>query len=320
MASASFIAPAVAVTESLIFRLTVKDNDGATASDTVTFIVNDMSAQWDAFVASLDTRISTEWIQLESDQTTARANAGSSFNDPEYLVSARNRFITHVNAFFDFAENEITRLANEGKSFPRDDIVAALSNSRSTWESLLEDFLVGSYFIPGWPPNNLDGIIRREVLWEIDFTYSWLIDRMDAFAAGPWEELEVSLHYRFIRETKALEEEQRKNRGPTSGATLVAARNRFIGYLDSSFDFVYDETIRLTNNGISFSRDDVIALLDSHGQKWRTYLDWYLTSSSLFGGYGENDFDTIFIPNVLAAIEAAIIDTLSRLDASGRLM
>jgi hypothetical protein len=43
MANASFTAPIVAASEDLVFRLTVTDNDGATASDTVTVTVNDVS-------------------------------------------------------------------------------------------------------------------------------------------------------------------------------------------------------------------------------------------------------------------------------------
>ena len=315
-ANASFIAPMVGVTENLVFRLTVTDNEGATASDITTVSVIDRSAEWDAFIASLDTRITTEWIQLESDQTAARANAGNSFNNPSYLVNARERFIIHVDDFFVFAENEITRLADAGITFPRDVIVAALSDARSIWESLLDDFLVGSYFT-GWPTNNLDGIIRVEALWAIDFIYSWLVDRIDASAAGPWEELLVSLEYGFILETKALE--AKKNKSPTSGSNLAAARNVFIGHVNSSFDYLYDETIRFTNDGDLFSRDDVIALLNTYGEIWQDYLDWYVENGPFSAAYGRSDFDTIFIPDVLTAIEAAIDNTLSRLDSSGRL-
>ena len=48
MANASFVAPAVAANENLVFRLTVTDNDGASASDSVTVTVNAVvSLNWD---------------------------------------------------------------------------------------------------------------------------------------------------------------------------------------------------------------------------------------------------------------------------------
>jgi choice-of-anchor B domain-containing protein len=43
MANASFVAPMVAASEVLLFRVTVTDNDGATGSDTVTVTVNDIA-------------------------------------------------------------------------------------------------------------------------------------------------------------------------------------------------------------------------------------------------------------------------------------
>ncbi len=43
MASASFVAPMVAASEVLLFRVTVTDDDGATGSDTVTVTVNDIA-------------------------------------------------------------------------------------------------------------------------------------------------------------------------------------------------------------------------------------------------------------------------------------
>ncbi len=44
MASASFVAPMVAASEVLLFRVTVTDDDGATGSDTVTVTVNDIAS------------------------------------------------------------------------------------------------------------------------------------------------------------------------------------------------------------------------------------------------------------------------------------
>lgn len=43
MANASFVAPTVAASEDLLFRVTVTDDDGATGSDTVTVTVNDVT-------------------------------------------------------------------------------------------------------------------------------------------------------------------------------------------------------------------------------------------------------------------------------------
>ena len=99
---------------------------------------------------------------------------------------------------------------------------------------------------------------------------------------------------------------------------LSAARNRFINHLNSFFNFLYDEAIRLTDNGTFFSRPEIIAELDWQRSQWQTYLNQFL-SSSLFNGHSTNDLDAIIRQDVLVAIDNAINNAISRLDASGRL-
>jgi hypothetical protein len=91
-------------------------------------------------------------------------------------------------------------------------------------------------------------------------------------------ELISSLDFRFTSQVSALESQQEAAARQASAAGLLGsggyrtqARSRLVAQIDSYFNFLYREAIRLTDNGNQFSRADIVAELERRGTQWRTY-------------------------------------------------
>lgn len=183
--NASFVAPSVSTSAVLEFRFRVQDDDGAIGSDTVTVTVSDVTptstANLNEFISSLNVRFSSETATLESEQRTAQAQASAAGNylSGGYLADARDRFISHLNAFFDFLYDEAIRLTDNGTFFSHADITAELDWQRSQWQTYLDRFLASGFF-SGHSSNNLDSIIRVDVLTALDAAINSALSRLEA--------------------------------------------------------------------------------------------------------------------------------------------
>jgi hypothetical protein len=183
--NASFTAPPVSSPETLEFRLEVTDDDNAIGSDTVQVTVSDVSppgtANLNALISSLDQRILAETAALESEQSIAQAQAiaAGTYLSGGYLGGARNRFINHLYSYFNYLYDEAIRLTDNGTFFSRTDIIVELDWQRRWWQDYLDLFLASSLF-NGHSSNDLDTIIRVNVLTAIDEEISRALSRLDA--------------------------------------------------------------------------------------------------------------------------------------------
>jgi hypothetical protein len=183
-ANASFTSPSVSSSEILEFRFEVTDDDNAIGSDTVQVTVSDApptgTANIGDLISSLDQRFASETSALESEQNTAQAQAAAAgtYLSGGYLSSARNRFINHMNSFFNYLYGEAIRLTDNGTFFSRSEIIAELDSRRSQWQTYLNQFLSGGLF-SGHSSNDLDSI-RGNVLTAIDDAVNNALNRLDA--------------------------------------------------------------------------------------------------------------------------------------------
>jgi hypothetical protein len=182
--NASFTAPSVSSSETLEFRFEVTDDDNAIGSDTVQVTVNDVSPTSTAnigdLISSLDQRFASETSALESEQNTAQAQAIASgtYLSGGYLSAARNRFINHLDSFFNYLYAEAIRLTENGTFFSRSEIIAELDWRRSQWQTYLDQFLSSSFF-DGHSTNDLSAI-GQDVLVAIDNAVDNALSRLEA--------------------------------------------------------------------------------------------------------------------------------------------
>lgn len=183
-ANASFVAPSVSSLTVLAFRFRVTDDDGAIGSDTVAVSVSDVTptstASLNDLVSSLDQRFVSETATLESEQDAAQAAASAAghYLSGAYLGAARDRFISHLNSYFDFLYDEAIRLTNNGTFFAHADIVAELDWRRIQWQTYLDQYLASGLF-SGHSSNDLDRIIRVAVLTELNAAIDSAISRLE---------------------------------------------------------------------------------------------------------------------------------------------
>lgn len=104
----------------------------------------------------------------------------------------------------------------------------------------------------------------------------------DPTTTAEWAALVTRLDIRFTDDRNSLNSAQSADNGPLGGNYYAAARDRFIGYIDSFWNYSYNETVTWNNSSsATFRQTDVAILLDDYRLRWLTFMDVFINSLPL---------------------------------------